>query len=388
MRLKVRIPRVNPEVIPVPDQCPYQDCDAEHFKLHQYDCDKPLRDTKHSKVKARRYKCLRCERTFRVYPKGVSEAHHSDSLKGLAVLLYILGLSYGAVSDVLDALGWFLGKTTVFRDVQATGGRAQQLREAWLQQGQKTQVIGADLTRVKCNGENLVVGVVVDDHSGIELAIDILEDESAESILAWLHEVVKLVGAEVLVSDDADAFKIVAEELGLDHQICRGHVTSNVLGHIGQWATQALEAPHPLPQGLDITLEQLLEDLEQLQWLVQAHPHDGADQLEQLHLRYCHAPPPGKGEKATMWYSLRLLTLHLCDNWDRLTLYQRWCGQKGEHLDGTNNATERAIGWGVKERYRSMRGYKRPQSVLNLSSLLGWLGNQPDYYDLSELIAA
>ena len=89
-----------------------------------------------------------------------------------------------------------------------------------------------------------------------------------------------------------------------------------------------------------------------------------------------------------MWYGLRLLTLHLWDNWDRLTLYQRWEGQKGEHLDGTNNATERAIGWGVKERYRSMRGYKRPQSVLNVSNLLGWLGNQPDYYDLSELIAA
>jgi len=46
------------------------------------------------------------------------------------------------------------------------------------------------------------------------------------------------------------------------------------------------------------------------------------------------------------------------------------------------------MGWWVKERYRSMRGYKRPQSVLNVSGLLGWLGSQPDYYDLSELIAA
>ena len=54
MRLKVRIPRVDPEVIRVPDQCPYQDCDGQHFKSHQYDCDKPLRDTKYSQVKARR----------------------------------------------------------------------------------------------------------------------------------------------------------------------------------------------------------------------------------------------------------------------------------------------------------------------------------------------
>jgi len=36
-----------------------------------------------------------------------------------------------------------------------------------------------------------------------------------------------------------------------------------------------------------------------------------------------------------------------------------------------------------------MRGYKRTQSVLNVSSLFGWLGRQPaGYYDLSQLSAA
>ncbi len=44
----------------------------------------------------------------------------------------------------------------------------------------------------------------------------------------------------------------------------------------------------------------------------------------------------------------------------------------GGGLDGTNNATERAIGWWVKERYRTMRGYKRRQSVLNVSRLIAW----------------
>jgi hypothetical protein len=61
---------------------------------------------------------------------------------------------------------------------------------------------------------------------------------------------------------------------------------------------------------------------------------------------------------------------------------------QGERLDGTNNASERAIGWWIKERYRSMRGYKRPESVLNVSSLLGWLGGQPSNYDLADLVAA
>jgi len=46
-----------------------------------------------------------------------------------------------------------------------------------------------------------------------------------------------------------------------------------------------------------------------------------------------------------------------------------------EILDGTNNATERAIGWWIKERYRTMRGYKRTQSALNVSRLIAYSGN-------------
>jgi len=35
------------------------------------------------------------------------------------------------------------------------------------------------------------------------------------------------VGAEVLVSDDADSFKSVADDLGLGHQVCKSHVKRN-----------------------------------------------------------------------------------------------------------------------------------------------------------------
>ena len=37
--------------------------------------------------------------------------------------------------------------------------------------------------------------------------------------------------------------------------------------------------------------------------------------------------------------------------------------------------SERAIGWWLKERYRTMRGYKRPESAVNVSRLLAWCGN-------------
>ena len=45
------------------------------------------------------------------------------------------------------------------------------------------------------------------------------------------------------------------------------------------------------------------------------------------------------------------------------TQHHTWKGPKGETLDGTNNACERAIGWWIKERYRTMRGYYVRENV-------------------------
>jgi len=69
---------------------------------------------------------------------------------------------------------------------------------------------------------------------------------------------------------------------------------------------------------------------------------------------------------------LRLLFLDRWNLWHCLTRYRLWKGPTGEKLDGTNNACERAIGWWIKERYRSMRGYKVPENALRVSRFLAW----------------
>ena len=62
--------------------------------------------------------------------------------------------------------------------------------------------------------------------------------------------------------------------------------------------------------------------------------------------------------------------------WQRLTFYRTCKDEYGNLiLDGTNNACERSIGWCIKERYRTMRGYKREQSALNVSRLIAFAGN-------------
>ena len=55
---------------------------------------------------------------FRVYPKGVNRKQISKRVNGMAVMMYLLGLSYGAVEIVLTSLGIGIGKSSVYRAVQ------------------------------------------------------------------------------------------------------------------------------------------------------------------------------------------------------------------------------------------------------------------------------
>ena len=80
-----------------------------------------LGDPNYRAAVVRRYKCVTCGRSFRVHPTGVSRHHRSQRLRGIGVLFYVLGLSYGGVADALAAFGWLGSKSTVYRDVQAAG---------------------------------------------------------------------------------------------------------------------------------------------------------------------------------------------------------------------------------------------------------------------------
>ncbi len=395
MHLTVRLPKVQPETILPPTRCPFRDpknpkrkCSGTHFKEHQRQCPKPLRDTRFSQVTARRYQCLKCQRTFRVYPTGVSVAQQSDTVKGLSVLLYILGLSYQGVSDLLDSLGCFISKTTVYENVQAAGQRAIQLRKAWVkQQAGKVPVLGIDFTHLKCQGEDKILAVATAVLTGEPLTFDLLEAETALRITKWVQDLAKTIGAEVLVTDDADGLKTVAEDLNLEHEVCRAHVNRNVHDLVATLGTKALEHPDPIPPELrNVTVDQFLEDLQTVEDLIKGVAANGQTEMQQLAERYQAAPPPTQGHRASMWYRMRRLTLDWSENWARLAHYLRWRGPKNEKLDGTNNVTEQVIGQDVKERYRTMRGYQREQSIVNVSSLIGWVRMQRPGYDLSAVV--
>jgi hypothetical protein len=395
MRLNLLLPRVEPDVYPEPTVCPNPPCGGQHFQLRQ-EVPKPLRDSLLKEVTARRYECLRCGQTFRVYPKGVSADQTSDRLKGLGVLFYIMGLSYGAVALVLETLGYPLSKSAVYYAVQEAGQRVPGLRReaVSLPLGQLlVAALGADLTSVKCQGQWLTLGVTTDAIAGTSLTIDILDNAEATTIREWVGEVAEVVQAQVLVSDDADTFKPAADDNGLEHQVCKSHVVRNTQALHDDLRPQLEKDADGSLAGIGVSPQQAVSDCDELLRLIQERQPtpEAAAKLAEIHLRYRAAPSPrelGQSQQS-LAYRLRLFTLDRWNLWPRLTRYRHWRGPGGIRMDGTNNATERVIGWRVKERYRTMRGYKRPESVLNVSRLIAWAGNFLDKggADLAAVIA-
>jgi transposase-like protein len=304
-------------------------------------------------------------------------------------MLYLLGLSYGATSLALEALGVYMCKSSVYEAVQAAAEKVPGLKRNEVFAGLRTPALGGDLTSVKCNGEWLPLGLAVDDTTGLVLTVDELDAEDAKTLKEWLEPIAEAVDAELLVSDDADAFKTVADELGLEHQVCKSHVKRNTEVLIDSLASLVGSDQDSSLAAIGVKPEQALQDLKRLGALTLSRQPEEEDELGEMHQRYIRAAPPSTGEKATAAYRLRLLFLDRWSLWRRLTRYRVWQGPQGESVDGTNNGCERAIGWWVKERYRTMRGYKRPTSAVNVSRLLAWCGNHLERggADLALLVA-
>jgi transposase-like protein len=388
MRLNLRLPEVKPEHFELSKRCPSAGCKGKRFYPRQK-VKKNVVDAKYKQVEAWRYQCAECGCTFRVYPQGVGKQQISKRVNGLGVMLYLLGLSYGAVAIVLASLGIGIGKTSVYRAVQAVAAKVPGMKQAHLLDGYRTGAVGADMTSVRCGGKWLPLGVSVDAITGMTLSIDSLPGEEAEQLKAWLEPILNAVDADVLVSDDADAFKKVSDETGRAHQVCKSHVGRNTDALVEELsALIATEQDHSL-DAIGVSAEQALVDLARMKILIHSRQPQEQEEVERMYQRYAQARKPARGRRFDVAYRLRNLLLDRWNLWPRLTFYRTWKDEYGHlKLDGTNNDCERSIGWWIKERYRTMRGYKREQSALNVCRLIAHAGNHLSHgLDLATLMA-
>ena len=166
------------------------------------------------------------------------------------------------------------------------------------------------------NGEKAITLLLhAGKHDRGDVPVSVLVDaESADSLRPFLRHLTGLFEVEVLLSDDQDSYKRLADELGLKHSVCRRHINQNVAKLIADLGELALKTKDPPPPGVQRTVDEFLADLEYVQWVVALRPTDGAEQLGKLLQSYQAAPPPAKGEKATFWYRFCLALLRWYDN--------------------------------------------------------------------------
>jgi hypothetical protein len=372
--------------------------------LHRHGAvSKPIEDHRSSEVIVERYKCLSCQSTFRHYPSGLTAKNQSQRTVVLAALMYGLGLSCSAAPHLLGALGALgaLGvggsKMGVWRDAQEAGEALRESRPAG-----RARIVAADETVFKVKGEEVVVGFVVDGTSGKTSGFEVLFEGDGRAFRDWLEPYAEELGAEVLASDDNGSYSVAAAELGLSHQLCVAHVRK----YVANRADSILERAEKEWDGHDEKLElgKLGGDLRELRehfktvcygvraasrkeeisgWygpfcatrspapilrlrvlkcslkrLLGELPEEGGERIGWLH-RGClwAAPPTRKGRRtkgATAAYRMKMLTLKLWNDWNKIRLH---LARPELKLEGTNNASERSIGKS-KVRYKSMRGYK------------------------------
>ncbi len=377
MKIRLVVPDVNAFPTDRPRSCRY----CEGAILHRHGTvKKPIKDHRTTQVEVHRYKCASCVRTFRHYPSGANEKDQSRRTEVLAALMYGLGLSCSAASHLLGVLGMELSRMSVWRDAQEAGEALRKSRPSG-----RVRVMGADETVFKVRGREVVVGFVVDAQSAKTLGFEVLFEGDGEAFKRWLAPYAKGMGAEVLVSDDNDSYGVAAAELGLSHQLCIAHVRK----YVARRADSIHEQAEKEWGERDEKLKKLYEDLQVLKGLLRELPEEGARRIGRLHREYLWAAPPRRrkgqeAKEATAAYRMRMLTLQLWNDWNKIRLH---LSRPELGLDGTNNSTERGISKS-KVRYKSMRGYKSAEGMINGIALTQWLYSGADEHDLAKEMAA
>lgn len=325
----LQLPKVKRETEGRPKRCPY--CDGEIFQRWGQGV-KPVKDSSYRTVRVYRYRCCRCQHTFRYYPEGVDRHDQTERLRKLAAICWVLGLSLRGVATILLVFGVNLCHMSVWRDIQEQAKRLEK-QHRW----QGVRVMGVDGAYPLGWGKKQPVVVAVNLGNGQVVKLGQVDESNPQALRRFLEPLVQSLGVSVIVSDDLASYRLVTQQLGVEHQVCQFHVR--------RWVGRVLhELRGTVPKeylGMIDEIQALLEDL----------PPEGSRRLFEL---WKQIPERRKGQARPLspLSQLRALLIRLSEHWESYRVFS-W----HEDVPWTNNGTEQAIGR-MKMRSRTVRGYK------------------------------
>jgi len=338
--------------------CPH--CGSPNGNIHSAIRYRRISDPKVRVVAQRRLKCPACGTTWTVRADGVGPGRQrSDRLRGLGIILYMLGLSYRGVETFLPCLDCAGGKSSIERDIDSAGLNAEAYHKTAMKM-MRIRVLGVDGTGATMAGQNKGVLFYVDVEKTRLICVESIQEKDARKVRRHVARVMAAVGAEELRTDEHPCYKGIASENR--HRLCLTH-----------WRKSKCKRAHDLYQrsakeGRELEARSMQELLEMLR--LDPRPPRPPPELEQLVIRYSRC------RKGLLWEINKLLQ----------HVERMWCQVSDDPVDATNNATERVIGLTFKIRSKTMRGFKSERKVLAHPYLSAFLRGEDGICDIQKVI--
>jgi transposase-like protein len=251
----------------------------------------------------------------------------------LAAICWLSGLSYRGLVLMCSAFGVEIGRMSAWRDVQEHAAQVEREKH-W----KPVRVLGLDGAYVRGWGKIQPVLVAVDLGTGQPVMVGYVDEKDPQAVKKFLEPLVQRLGISVIVTDDLMSYRKVADQLGLEQQVCQFHLR--------RWVGRAL---HELKQTVPA---EWIWVVEETQTLVKELPIEGDHRLVQLWRQIPVTRQGRNGSDLSPLDQLRFLLVRLAENWARYRVFD-W----QPDVPWTNNATEQVIGR-MKMRARTVRGYK------------------------------
>jgi len=344
-------------VLKLDRRCPH--CGRVNGNIHSGIRHRPISDLKASTVLQRRMQCPHCGLTWTLRVQGVGPGRQrSDRLRGIGVILYMLGLSYRSVAQFLPCLDCCGSKSSIERDVTEAGQKATDLHRSAPRM--RVRVLGVDGTGDAMAGRKGGLLFFVNIERGKLLLVEPIGETEAALVRRHVRRVLAEVGAEELRTDEHSVYEGIVSPG--KHRLCLTHWRKSKGKRAWDLLQEALRTGRELEAA---TLQDLLELLRQ-----QPRGPTVPEQLSRLVRRYINA------RRGLPWKINQLLQ-HIERTWAKVS---------DDPADPTNNATERLIGLTLKIRAKTMRGFKSKRKVLAHPYLANVLRGENGACDLRKII--
>jgi len=150
----------------------------------------------------------------------------------------------------------------------------------------------------------------------------------------FLEPLIQRLGVSVIVTDDLMSYRVVADQLDLEHQVCQFHLR--------RWVGRTL---HDLKETVPV---EWVEGVEEAKAIVKELPIQGDRRLLELWHQFPETRQGRNASELSPLNQLRYLLVRLAENWRRNRVFD-W----QPDVPWTNNPTEQVIG---KIKMRARRG--------------------------------